>query len=45
VILDASPEIKKGRTFVPLRFIAETFGAQVDRDSKLMKVTIKLEED
>lgn len=29
VSLDAPPEIKNGKTFVPLRFIAENFGASV----------------
>lgn len=30
VALDAPPELKDDRTFVPLRFIAETMGEQVD---------------
>jgi hypothetical protein len=29
-ILDAPPIIKNGRTFVPVRFIAESFGATVE---------------
>ncbi|MBP7732330.1 MAG: copper amine oxidase N-terminal domain-containing protein [Caldisericia bacterium] len=29
VALDVPPEIKNGKTFVPLRFIAENFGAEV----------------
>lgn len=46
VYLDAAPEIKPpGRTFVPIRFIAETFGADVGWDSVLRKVTITLEEE
>jgi hypothetical protein len=45
VYLDAPPEIKPpGRTFVPIRFIAETFGADVEWDPVLRKVTITLEE-
>ncbi|SHI41354.1 Copper amine oxidase N-terminal domain-containing protein [Dethiosulfatibacter aminovorans DSM 17477] len=30
--LDVAPEITNGRTYVPLRFIAETFGLDVDWD-------------
>lgn len=30
VVLDAVPEVRNGRTFVPLRFIAESLGAQVN---------------
>lgn len=30
----------QGRAVVPIRFIAETFGAQVDWDEALQKVTI-----
>lgn len=44
IILDAEAEIKKGRTFVPIRFIAETFGAKVDWETSTRKVTITLEE-
>ena len=31
-ILDAPPVIRKSRTFVPIRFIAEGFGSKVDWD-------------
>jgi len=31
-ILDAPPVIRKDRTFVPIRFIAEGFGSKVDWD-------------
>ncbi len=30
VLLDAAPEIVNGRTFVPLRFVAESLGCQVE---------------
>jgi len=30
IIMDSPPYIKKGTTFVPLRFISETFGAKVE---------------
>jgi len=36
------PEITKGRTFVPLRFIAEAFGADVNWESKTQIITITL---
>ena len=42
VILDAPPFIQNGRTLVPVRFIAEAFGARVDWDSKQQKITISL---
>ena len=35
-----APFIKDGRTMLPLRFIAENFGAEVLWDSNLKKVTI-----
>jgi len=40
VTLDAVPEIKTGRTFVPLRFISENFGAKVTWDGELKIVKI-----
>jgi hypothetical protein len=40
VTLDAAPEIKTGRTFVPLRFISESFGAKVTWDGELKIVKI-----
>jgi len=38
--LDVAPEIVNGRTFVPIRFIAEAFGADVGWDSLTRTVTI-----
>lgn len=40
--LDAPPFLEKGRTFTPLRFIAETFGAKLDWKSSEQKITIYL---
>ncbi|MCK5848090.1 MAG: choice-of-anchor D domain-containing protein [Caldisericia bacterium] len=40
VILDTAPVISSGRTFVPLRFIAEAFGAKIDWDGKTQTITI-----
>ncbi|NLT96370.1 MAG: copper amine oxidase N-terminal domain-containing protein [Clostridia bacterium] len=37
--LDVAPRIEKGRTYVPVRFIGEAFGAQFDWDEKNQKVT------
>ncbi len=45
VYLDIPPEIKNGRTFVPIRFISEMFGADVKWDSQSQKVTISYYED
>jgi len=42
VILDAPPIIRNGRTLVPVRFIAEAFGATIDWDGKEEKITITL---
>jgi hypothetical protein len=39
--LDAPPVIHKSRTFVPIRFIAEAFGSQVEWDAKDQVVTIQ----
>jgi len=38
--LDATPEIKNSRTFVPIRFIAENFGSQVGWNGTLKEVSI-----
>jgi len=38
--LDAPPQIVGGKTFIPLRFIAENFGASVDYDSSTKQVFI-----
>ena len=43
VILELAPFIENGRTLVPLRFIAETFGANVGWEAKEQKITITLE--
>ena len=40
-LLDVAPVVKDGRTFVPVRFVGETFGANVSWDSVLRKVTIQ----
>jgi hypothetical protein len=42
IILDTPPKIVGGRTFVPIRFIGEAFGAVVDWDSitKTIKITL-----
>lgn len=40
IILDVPPLIKDGRTFVPIRFIAESFGAEVQWDGTEKKITI-----
>jgi len=34
VKLDVPPMIKKGRTFVPIRFVSEALGAKVDWNPK-----------
>jgi len=38
--LDVPPKIVNGRTFVPIRFISETFGAEVLWDSTTKTITI-----
>ena len=43
--LDVPPEITKGRTFVPIRFIAENFGSNVLWDSKIKEVSIIKEKE
>ena len=40
VVLDAAPFIVNGRTLVPIRFISETFGAEVVWDGVTKTVTI-----
>ncbi|MCE5224000.1 SBBP repeat-containing protein [bacterium] len=42
LILDAPPLLLNNRTLVPIRFLSETFGAQVYWESKSQKVTIIL---
>ncbi|MDO4481329.1 MAG: leucine-rich repeat protein [Bacillota bacterium] len=41
--LDSAPIISQDRTMVPVRFIAEAFGAKVDWDGSTRTVTIELE--
>jgi hypothetical protein len=40
MLLDAPPTIRQGRTFVPLRFISEAFGAEVLWDAATRTVTV-----
>ncbi len=42
VKLDVAPVIREGRTFVPIRFISEAFGADVKWDTTERKITITL---
>jgi len=42
VQLDAAPEIKEGRTFLPLRAIAEAFGAQITWVPETQGITVVL---
>jgi hypothetical protein len=44
VILNVSPYIKKGRTMVPLRFIAESFGLDISYDAVEQSIVINSEE-
>lgn len=39
--LDATPYLKNNRTYVPLRFIAETFGSQVDYKQNTVTIATK----
>ncbi|MFZ7104768.1 MAG: copper amine oxidase N-terminal domain-containing protein [Peptococcaceae bacterium] len=41
--LDVPPAIVNGRTFVPVRFIGEAFGADFSWDQNLQKVTYSME--
>lgn len=41
--LDVPPEIKDGRTLVPIRFIGESLGASVEYEEKTKKITIRRE--
>lgn len=40
--LDVPAEIKAGRTFIPLRFVSEGLGAQVDYDSDTKAISVSL---
>ena len=42
-ILPVAPEIKSGRTFVPLRFISESLGAEIGWDGATQIITITYE--
>lgn len=42
--IDVAAKVVSNRTMVPLRFIAEAFGAKVDWDDKLQKVSIVTDE-
>ncbi|MBC7195311.1 MAG: hypothetical protein H5U37_06620, partial [Caldisericia bacterium] len=44
IIIDVPPQIIEGRTYLPIRWIAEPLGAQVKWDSDEKKVTISLNE-
>jgi hypothetical protein len=41
-ITDVAPQIIGGRTMLPLRFVTENFGCNVDWDGVTQKVTIKV---
>ncbi len=41
IILEAPPEIVDSRTFVPIRFISEAFGATIKWEEKTQTITIK----
>ncbi len=41
VTLDVPAELKQGRTFIPLRFVSENLGAEVDWDSDTSTVTVQ----
>lgn len=43
VIFDAAPLIYQDRTYVPLRFLAETLGATVSWNSKMQRVSINFD--
>jgi sugar lactone lactonase YvrE len=43
VVLEAAPYIKNGRTMVPIRFIAESLGAEVGWDNTTKSITIEKE--
>ncbi len=44
-LLDAAPFIAQSRTMVPIRFISEAFGAEVQWDNAERKITIQLEKN
>ncbi|MDD4664270.1 MAG: copper amine oxidase N-terminal domain-containing protein, partial [Caldisericia bacterium] len=45
VSLTAAPEIVQSRTFVPLRFVGESMGAQIEWEASAQKITIRFFEE
>ncbi|MCE5222916.1 copper amine oxidase N-terminal domain-containing protein [bacterium] len=45
VYLTAAPEIVQSRTFVPLRFVGESMGAQIEWEAASQKITLRFFED
>ncbi|MBC7195354.1 MAG: copper amine oxidase N-terminal domain-containing protein [Caldisericia bacterium] len=43
--IDVPPQIVEGRTYLPIRWVAEPLGAEVNWDGKEKKVTISLKEN
>ncbi len=43
--MDAAPFISNGRTVVPIRIIAEAFGAKIDWDGATQTITITLNDN
>jgi hypothetical protein len=41
----AQPVVRNGTTYVPLRFVAEAFGAKVDYDPKTLGISVQLGND
>ncbi len=42
-LLSVAPEIKSGRTFVPIRFIGENLGATIEWNAETQTITISYE--
>ncbi|MDI6717156.1 MAG: stalk domain-containing protein [Actinomycetota bacterium] len=42
VVLDVAPMLENGKVFIPLRFVAESFGAEVKWDSEFRVVDISI---
>jgi len=42
VTMDVAPEITGDRTMLPIRFVAQAFGAQVGWDAATQTVTIEM---
>ena len=42
--LDVAPQLIQGRAFVPLRFVAESFGVWVDAEGRQMRLSLPQEE-